>query len=262
MSQMTVLSEEIDKRYGTIKRARGCFLYTKKGIRLTDLYQEGGKAILGWGGTSFTVFKNVLNRGLTGSYTTDYVAQVKKAVSVLLASNRSIGMYVNKQVALKVALAASAENTSVWRPWNPEEIDWSSVASVVMEPPFPWCSGLWIVALTPAPESDAALAMHISDTFPAPVLAGVARSMYNMVAALQERKETDWFIYDTVVTKYWQRKGPYLYPTVSRENYGDFVRHCLDCHLVISPDYDTPSIVPFGADVSVFKLLKNNPFGA
>ena len=38
---------EIKKRYGIITRARGSFLYTQKNVRLTDLFQEGGRAILG-----------------------------------------------------------------------------------------------------------------------------------------------------------------------------------------------------------------------
>ena len=63
---VTELSQQIYKRYGPVTRARGCFLYTKKGKRLTDLYQEDGRAILGWeGGSAFTHLKNVLSRGQT-----------------------------------------------------------------------------------------------------------------------------------------------------------------------------------------------------
>ena len=36
---------EISKRFGAIKRARGTFFYTEKGIRLTDLYLENGRAV-------------------------------------------------------------------------------------------------------------------------------------------------------------------------------------------------------------------------
>ena len=35
------LYKEIYNRFGFIKRARFCFLYTKKGIRLTDMFLEG-----------------------------------------------------------------------------------------------------------------------------------------------------------------------------------------------------------------------------
>jgi hypothetical protein len=86
------------------------------------------------------------------------------------------------------------------------------------------------------------------------------RSIYNLIKALQERQETDWFIYDTVLTKYWKREGPYLFPKVPRDNYKDFALHCLDCGILISPEYNQPSIVPFGAGRGGFANLKNSPF--
>ena len=33
--------EEIHKRFGNIRRARGNFLYTQKNVRITDLYRRG-----------------------------------------------------------------------------------------------------------------------------------------------------------------------------------------------------------------------------
>ena len=78
------LYNELYNRYGAVRRARGCFLYTKKGTRVTDLYQEGGRAILGWeGGNAFTMFKNVLSRGQTGSFICEDspFSRLQKAVS-------------------------------------------------------------------------------------------------------------------------------------------------------------------------------------
>ena len=31
---------EIQRRYGTLQRARGCYLYTRSGHRLVDMYQK------------------------------------------------------------------------------------------------------------------------------------------------------------------------------------------------------------------------------
>src|SRR5574344_996669 len=113
------LFSEIQKKYGTIQRARKCFLYTKTGARLTDLYQENGRAILGWeGGSAFTVLKNVLNRGLVGSFITEYEYQLTKAIEQLLNSKRKILIYTSYSFALKAALNISADNTNFYRPWN------------------------------------------------------------------------------------------------------------------------------------------------
>ena len=81
-----------------------------------------------------------------------------------------------------------------------------------------------------------------------------------IVSEIPLRKETDWFKYDSVLSKYWTRKGPYLFPKMNEEMYKKFVAHCLDCSILINPEYNNPSIIPFGADIGVFTKLKNNPF--
>jgi len=263
------LSDEIKNRFGNIKRARNCFLYTAKGVRLTDLYQQGGRAILGWGGSSaFTVLKNVLSRGLTGSFSTDYSAQLKKAVSCLLASERDISVYTEKS---DVPGKNANEPPLFWKPWNQDGIDWKNIPAVIIQPPFAWCEDYYILAVIPDEKNkdeknngekykSGVISAGQQKILPAPIYAGITRSIYNMIAALQSRSEKDWYIYDPEIKKYWTRKGPYLIPKVPEEKYDDFVRHCLDCELVISPDFEEPSIVPFGADRGVFGKLKKNPF--
>ena len=72
--------------YGGIKRARGPFLYTQRGIRLTDLYQDDGRAILGWrAGSSLTVMKRLIERGAVGSYRTAEHHRLVRAVAALFA---------------------------------------------------------------------------------------------------------------------------------------------------------------------------------
>ena len=79
------LSAEIKKRYGNVTRSRGCYLYTEKGVRLTDCYLDNGKAIFGWdGGKARTVFKNLLERGATGCYDSGYSLGLENAVKKLL----------------------------------------------------------------------------------------------------------------------------------------------------------------------------------
>ncbi|MCR5402086.1 MAG: hypothetical protein K6E78_10910 [Treponema sp.] len=279
MSESDIFYKEIFSLYGSIKRARGPFLYTQKGVRLTDLYQEGGRAILGWGGTSaFTMLKNTLNRGICGSFETGFSYRLKKAVEDLFASEREVFVFYSKAQAVKAALLLSSDGTNFYKPWSSSEIKWADLPCIVFAPPLPWCQSLYILAansslvskfreiiLSSLSEERKAL-FSDSDLFPgseilpAPLYASLARSIYDLRKALQERKESDWFIYDTVITKYWERKGPYLFPKVPRENYGAFLLHCLKLGLLVSPDYNTPSIVPFGADKGVFTCLKNSPF--
>ncbi len=291
MNSRENLAENIVLKYGMIKRARGCFLYTEKRVRLTDLYQEAGRAILGWGSKgTFTVLKNVLDRGITGSFYTDFSAenikfksQLSRAVSSLFGDDRTAFVFSSKSNALKAALELSSEGTSFFRPWNPVSVDWRAVDCIVFAPALPWTDDIFILAakseLVFQKESEngknlkeresqpeqknqeiSSRKFDFESVLPSPLCAAVTRSVYDLIKALQEREEKNWFIYDKIINKYWTRKGPYLFPKVGEEKYQDFVLHCLNCELVVSPDFSQPSIVPFGADLGVFRKLEKSPF--
>lgn len=258
------LFKEIYNRYGAVTRARNCFLYTKKGVRLTDLYQEDGRAILGWeGGNAFTHFKNILSRGQVGSFICEDHSRLEKAVSQLLASDRKIYFFTNKMDALKAGIKFSPYKTAVYKPWggnfNKENQEsqqsWADVDSVIITPPLPWTDTVYILALKGEPDFNIMKTVSL----PFALQGALARSIYNLIEALQVRQEKDWFIYDPVLTKYWTRKGPYLEPKVPAEKYDDFVLHCLNLGIIINPECQT-SIIPFGADKGVFTKLKNSPF--
>ena len=259
---------ELHKRYGAVKRARGCFLYTAKGVRVTDLYQEAGRAILGWeGGSAFTMMKNTIARGQNGSFICEEKPSynLQKAVSELFASDRTVLCFPSQKAALEAGLSVFQDGTSIYRPWNAqnEKINISEIPALILTPPLPWAESIFLLALDTKKieeNPDSLLMIRVTVKLPYSMEVAYTRSIYNLIKALQERQETDWFIYDTVLTKYWERQGPYLFPKVPQDKYQDFALHCLDCGIFISPEYNTPSIVPFGADKGVFTKLKNSPF--
>ena len=262
MNEILSLSNDIFERYGAIKRARGCFLYTEKSIRLTDMYREGGRAILGWGGSSaFTMLKNALNRGSTGSFCTREVYQLDKAASALI-DNRLSGKPSRKVFVCHCASDVPfAKGAKTYTPFSPERIDYSTEDVVIIEPPLALSAFSSVTLIAVKAEKSDCIGEDFASVFlSAPMAAGVARSLFDLIKEEREWQEKDFFIYDSVLTKYWTRKGCYLFPKVKREDYREFVRHCLDCEIVISPLYDVPSIVPFGADKGVFSKLKNTPF--
>ncbi len=264
MTKLDNLSSEILNRFGPITRARNCFLYTKKGIRLTDLFQENGRAILGWDeSNAYTFFKNTLNKGLNGSFICETESRLRKAISLLLASSRKLYYFSSKKDALETALLFAKESTSIWKPWNDSINPFSTVKAVIITPPLPWTDTIYILAIdeqTWTENKDLDIVVKNKIKIPYSLEVAITRSIFDLLKAIQERKETDWFIYDSIITKYWTRKGPYLYPKMDESKYDDFVYHCLSCNLVINPDYNNPSIIPFGADKGVFTKLKNNPF--
>ena len=238
---------EIKKRFGNITRARGPFLYTQKNVRLADLYQEGGRAILGWDSPARTVFKNVMSKNLVGSFETAHRAQLQKAAGDLLQSKRKIFLFSKKSDAMKRAISLNQESVSFYRPFG--GFDYASVQNVVIEPPLPWTGNFFILATS-------RLDLEIpSEFFPPALLAASARAIYDLIAAQKQRQEKDFFIYDKILTKFFERRSCWLGPKVPEDKYDDFVLACLDAGVAISPDYHVDSIVPFGAEIGVLKKM-------
>ena len=160
--------------------------------------------------------------------------------------------------ALKAGLSLAPEKTASYHPWSPNQTKWDTVDAVVIAPPLPWTDCVYILAVKENISAGEKFSGQID--LPFALQTGITRAIYNLIQALQEREEKDWFIYDTVLTKYWERKGPYLFPKVPEEKYEAFVKHCLKMEIAVNPDYNGFSIVPFGADKGVFTKLKNSPF--
>ncbi len=263
MNDVDFLAEEIFLRYGNIKRARSSFLYTEKGKRLIDLYQENGRAILGWGGgTAFTKMKNALDRGATGSFKTCFSYRLEKACNALFfCDDRKVFVFQFKSDCFDCALSLSPDKTFVYKPWKEEGKAYIDADCIIFEPPLPLAGGIYLLAVKKS-ILDLVSGDSIKRTIKlsSPLEVALTRTVYNLISAIQVRQEKDWFIYDKHLIWYWERKGPYLYPKVAKRNYKSFLLHCLDLGLVISPIYEEPSIVPFGADKGVFECLGKNPF--
>lgn len=253
-------AKELYKRYGAVTRSRGCFLYTKKNVRIIDMYQQNGRAILGWdAGNAFTFFKNFLTKGLCGNYICEDSSRVEKAVSSLLSSERKIFYFSTKEQIQKTSEKLKLSNIKFYMPWDSQNTDWANEKAVIIVPPFPWTDTLFILAIQKDLISENDICEN-SAAIPFALETGIARAIYNLISEIPNRQEKDWFIYDTILTKYWERKGPYLYSKIPSEKYDNFVLHCLDLGIAINPDYNSPSIIPYGADKGNFTKLKNSPF--
>ena len=238
---------EIRKRYGNVRRARGYYLYTEKNVRLLDLWLDGGKALLGRrAGQANLVCKQFLDRGLTGWLPTN-------------AENR-----------LQRALEAAV-------PGYPD--GYAQRGGVMLIPPaYPLPCGII------AAESRFADVLPPSDTLFPPLAACLARAFFDLqkkIAAFQAdaaecavatplcgEKEPSAELHQRVISEQrigskqrrealkrraeaerlipqvWNQNGWYLFPHVSQAEYENLFMHALDAHVLISPDYAQPSILP------------------
>lgn len=294
------VKDEILSRYGTVRRAYDYHLYTAKGVRLLDMCQEGGQAILGWrSGKAKLAFKSTLDRGITGSFPTDIEEELVRSVQEVLPHYTTVRWYASAERARLACASALGlwsdlpliespllhpeasidigppgdsphsaarflHGIPLWRPWLDEafyamsdRLDSAFLRSVndtletmVLVSPYPFAGGCTLAVFSGACES-----ILPSDPVAPPLLAALSRSWIDLSSALFERTEAEWSRFDKFVLQHWDRRGPYLVPKMRKSRYPDFFRACLDKGILISPDYDTPSIIPFSADNGEFKGL-------
>lgn len=241
-------TQEILNAFGTIKRARGCYLYTEKGVRITDMYQEEGRAILGWKhGNAMQFFKNTFDRGVLGNFFTDYSRQFEKAVKALFPFANEVRLFTTTRLPTDVS------SLPLWKPWAKKDVSVDADA-FVFYPPFPWTGA--VVAVYKSTYNQASFgAIPDSDDVPSPLLAAISRGIYDLISELPERTETDFAKFDKFIKPYFNRVGPYLLPKISESEYDLFFQKTLKNGILISPNYKTPSIIPYGANLGDLKRL-------
>lgn len=286
MNEPFDLLEELTERYGAVKRARGCYLYTQSGNRITDLWLDGGRAVLGWGaGKARMYFKNSIERGFSGVYGTAFPHALKKALDALVGGGFAFYAFYTDSSKTAEALKCAGlgvGNVPKFLPWLDYGLDLPPLPHSKQRKPAVYCTDAtleqervsrkadcveivlpfsWQPATVLA-FKDSALQAKVpaSDGMPAPLCEAFCRAIYDLRLALPSHSAEDWALFDNELSPYWHRIGPYLRYKGSKESYGAFFKHCLEQKLLISPSFDSFSIVPAGANSGVFSLLKSNRF--
>lgn len=253
--EKSVFFDHIRTRYGFIKRCRGPYLYTSKEVRLIDMYQEGGRAVLGWReGKSMQAMKSSLERGLWGDYPGLGQRRLEKAL-ISLFSSCGVPEYLHFSWFYDSFLTDTKAYEPLLFPWNGLSLKESSIKSdiVYFIPPLP------VPSLIIAASKNPSLLPPVQP-LPEYVQEGLARSIYDLIDAFSRRNAHAFGLYDDVLSAYFERKGSSLIPKVSPEHYDRFVLHCLDCGIVLNPSPSYPSFVPYGVDKGVFNRLMKHDF--
>jgi hypothetical protein len=135
-----------------------------------------------------------------------------------------------------------------------------TLETMVLASPLPFAGGCTIAVFSGAdgelrPSRPDSGTIRASDAIAPALLAAHARAWADLASALYERTEADWAKFDKYLDRWWDRRGPYLVPKIRRSRYGEFFSACLDKGILVSPDYDVPSIIPYVADPGEFKPL-------
>ena len=293
------LKNEIKKRYGNVKRARGIYLYTEKSVRLTDCFLDGGRGILGHGGgKAKTAFKDCFERGANGFYDSGLLPAFEKSVKKLLpAEYTEIRLYSEKTAAMLGETSVSLESTQkkagavseqtscvlesspkktepvLWRPWldfagkiteqptgypKIEVVynvtrDFPAIVKIV--PPFTYATDISVYAFSNACSEEMLQNLPQNDVVPSPLLAAYTRGFYDLLNSFSLFTENHFKANSKALEPFFTRNQCYLFPKISEEKYKDFVLKCLEAGIVISPDYNEPSIMPWRANPGDIKKI-------
>ena len=226
-----------------INRARGYFLYTSSGKRYLDMALDGGRLIMGHRQKGYgQALKNAIDKGILPGFPSPYVHRLKRAVKALVGGDCFVYLFKSEERAWEV-LGSATPN-----PIN-DPIKGSPVfGNEVLE-----LSGLPVVIQLPVPVAFAPgvivskSELNLAEEPVSPViLAGAVRALYNLKAFLADVDYSGWEKAGIaeVCNGKWRVELPYLYPLCSKDKYPAVWDAFFKAGIILSCDYDTPSVLP------------------
>jgi hypothetical protein len=248
------------ERLGPIRRARGYRLYDHRGRRYLDLWQSGGRALLGHRpDRSLARIKGALSRGVNGGLPSVYERRLRGRLQQcfagfeplltggdaevrLVLQHLGIGAEELHDPALDTG-PAQARVAGIWRPFagpTPPPANWRAVVpvlpSTIGQAPAPVClprgavPGELAALLAPAPQPAALLLAG---------LAGLDRlPRYGGAVWAQDA----WPDPDGCAG--WERRGPYVAARCDAAAYDAVFDRFLRAGVLLSPSHPGPSILP------------------
>lgn len=257
--------DAIRTRYGNIKRARGFYLYTEKGIRLIDMCLDYGRSCFGRrvGRLNLTIKQN-LDKGMLGFFPSFSSLQFQKVCSDIFP-NYIPKIFLSAKKAFDIAKTVlSYDNVTfekiLWRPFASGGKDFLlRTRCFLCFPPF--ATNTTLLLLDKNLEN---IQKIDSDTISAIELFTITKSFHELIYA---KKLYPPAFYENPLLKnlepYFYLQGIYLYPKkfISNEKYKIFFEHFLDHHILLSPNIIKPSIFPKLEHYSELKnAVKKIPF--
>ncbi len=263
-----------------IRRARNWRLYGSDGKRYLDMYADGGRSVLGRRtGASGTVAKASVDMGLCSSLPSFWEKRLEKAIGILWPDFAGMRFFASEAEAL-FALAGTSDDFPRLFAGNSESMAPVSIAGALssferrvrVESPFGEYRterekaperlafggrlALGILPLQPAWSFGILLAREAADLGPLaaadpafslipPVKLAVAvRSLSDFFAFSQKFGEAHWSRMDGFTGTLFRRSGPWLYPLYPKADHVRVFGSCLEKGILISPEYECPSLIP------------------
>jgi len=255
-----------------IRRARGYRLYAHDGRRYLDLWQQGGRAILGHrAGRVTTVLKNVISTGLVADLPSVYTRRLERTLTAFFRGYPTFRLTGSLAAALELAseflghrvcaadirdplggagqAAPEAEQgvpeLALWRPLCP-----ASLSPRVLLPRVPFAA-----AGAPVPvgfDGEAPPGFPVSEPLSPTLLAGTLRSLHD----LKRYSPPEWFREALLAgAAGWEQRGLYVRPSFPGHRYPEVFAAFLGEQVLLNPFFPEASILPSEASPGELKKM-------
>lgn len=254
--------EQIQQRYGMVRRARGFYLYTEKGVRLIDMCLDCARSVLGRReGQVNLVLKQKTDKGFHGFFPTqanyvlektcrkifpDYTVTVFSNVKNAFEYVRLINQAING-----TALRTDSETREyfTWRPFAAGTKEYlRDMPAFLYPPPFACTAALALVRKTVSSQV-------IQDTYatveqeeiPQAMLFVIAKSLSSLLSNAPEYEQS--MLHHPVLqlfSEFFNVEGIYLKPQKNESDagYAALFDYFLEHKILISPNRYIPSVFP------------------
>jgi glutamate-1-semialdehyde aminotransferase len=217
-----------------------------------DFWMDGGRCLLGAKGRAIgTTAKAALDTGLTRPFPSIREGRLAKDLLKRYPGYAAVRFYRDESRALAAAqgFLGTGEMPSALRPFGEflrkseglEERSRNEASDIAM--PILPCPAALSPAVLLFKDADAALT-SVGDIVAPLLLACAHRALHELDRFAEDYKETHWKTVDRRLGAYFERRGPFLYPRAASEAYDKFFDAALGAGVLLSPDYELPSMIP------------------
>jgi len=233
-----------------VLRARGYRLYLDNNRRITDLWLNGGAAVLGHTQANLLrEIKNTASRGLYAPY--PHFSQWRFLKALLkLFPERSFRLYAAPPPELTGMIKCG--DAKLWRPYIDSVSPFAVNNSQIFIPVIPgiqtWRDGLpFGLCAAAANNENQFLHFPESDNLPPILLAAAARGVYDLLASAHRAKPDFPRVMIALKNSIWKKQGIYLTlkeDTISSNNWTALCKNFFDAGFLIPPTPVYPLILP------------------
>ena len=249
-----------------VRRARGYRLYAPDGHRFLDLYQDAGRGMLGSRPAGLVLrFKAVLEKTGTAVLPSVWEGRLTRLLTSSFGGYPHVSLCSSWAEALELLQAdqgSGFDASAVPDPWDQGCGGSTGGASAVSiwRPFLPVPKADFLIPVIPGAGSWGAtpvLGRRPLKTGPPPaapfLLAPQSYGTGLFLRWVSQAAEDPWSGFPTGP---WRRIGPYLFPRCSEKEYPLLVQELISCGLYPSPEFRTPSIVPWEYDQGEVRALR------